>query len=202
MRFLLIAALLIFSPAITRADDIEDLIYATCRIRAEKSTGSGTIIDIVNDNEIVVLTAEHVVGPKGSKGRLQFCNDLKVPNLPYEVIKSDKSKDLALLKAKWSFTGSYWVMPKPIPIGNESVEKNQKIYSAGSPSGNWTNAFIGYVESESNQYTRIVPNIIPGRSGSSICSKGKIVGVVVKYTTIEEVALCVPLYQIKEFLKD
>lgn len=201
-RMILIAVIL-FSPALCKADDIEKLMYATCRVSSDM-TGSGVVI-MSTIKDVYVLTARHVANSE-KVTTIQFCNERYSHKIPAKIIKQSEKYDLSVLVAATTDFKDYPI-PPPIKPGRKPLAVGDKVYTAGSPNGNWTSAIIGVVlnpaEYTYGEFMRMSPCILPGRSGSGVCAHGRLVGIVLRYDDINsEYTLCATERQILEFLGD
>ncbi|MDB5763694.1 MAG: hypothetical protein JWQ21_2689 [Herminiimonas sp.] len=151
--------------------NITTLRSAVVTVIGDTGTGSGFFIS----HDGYLLTNRHVVG------NAKFVK-IKLPTgreLVGEVMRSDKARDVALVKTE------------PIlvqPIGLRSSEPNigEEVYALGSPLGDKFNSTLtrgilsGYRTFEDNRYIQSDVAILPGNSGGPLMdAKGSVVGITV-----------------------
>jgi len=180
-----------------------DVIQKDGSVKKEKRKGFqlrvGTGV-IFHDDEkhVYILTAGHVVsGRIGDLYTLFFKtgkpSSMMKPQVLFEKYRKNTIEDVAILSLEKKAFGDYPI-PKSIPISNEHVKPNQRLISAGCPSGNWPNAFIGSATMVGHAGFRFIPRPTKGRSGSGIFDDAgtKILGVLILQGPGDGIAISTP----------
>ncbi len=198
-RYLLIIALILF-PANLYADDLANLISSTFRI--DTKTGCGTCFIIKVNEKVHLMTARHVIKEASEYNKIYFYSK-NMYSFKYELLKKDDDLDLAIITVDKTEFDKVGLKPIAIKLAEEDVNVGDKIYSAGCPNGTWTNCFVGEV-TQVGHWTRMVPNILKGRSGSPVCKNGKLIGVVLMYSPEggDGQSYCQTLANIRKFLNE
>jgi len=154
--------------------NLNQVLEATCRVRAGSGFGSGTCIDKEN-NKYYILTNAHVVGGRqiGSKVTVEFFRggDKTVP-IPATIVWKEHNNrttlDFAILSVEARYFGKY--PPRVIPLVplKYKLAKQQYISSAGSPGGEWAKAWEGKLLNAHNPRVYFTPPPRGGQSGSGL----------------------------------
>ena len=144
-----------------------------------------------------ILTCAHVVDLPSSMYRIVY--HLQV--LPAEVVATDDTNDLALMKVDTS--------TKPLKLAPEPPDKGEQIYLIGWPENSNITLLEGTYEGTEvqtgNQFFDLISlPMYQGVSGSSVINtKGEVVGVAAAMATDDHtIGLIVSLENTSEFLKE
>lgn len=153
------------------AKNITTLRSAVATVVGDFGSGSGFFVS----QDGYLLTNHHVVGSA------RFVK-VKLPTgreLVGEVIRSDKVRDIALVKTES-------IAVHPIPLSHREPNVGEEVYVLGSPLGDAFNTTLtrgilsGYRASGGNNYLQSDVAILPGNSGGPLLdAKGTVVGVTV-----------------------
>jgi S1-C subfamily serine protease len=177
------------------------------------STGSGSVIDIIDDRSIV-LTANHVCNPLQSDAPIQSSlvkiKDTSIEVTGYyggtysaEILYSDIDYDLCLLtvEGKWAI---------PIAIANSPTNHGDRVYNMAAPTGFFSPGmvplFVGFnsgnLGSLGYQDTIYTVPTKGGSSGSPILnSEGEIIGVIHSALNgVENIAISCTWEELESFI--
>jgi S1-C subfamily serine protease len=167
-------------------------------VNVDKGSGSAFI---VGDGR-TALTNFHVVEGKN----LAICNaDNQLDSgYLYEVIKTDETNDLAVIRSKYDMYVSY----NPLTLGDsDKVETGDTVIAIGSPLGFKNTVSDGIVSGfrviNGIEYIQITAPISPGSSGGALFNMdGEVIGITTA-TVIEgqNLNLAIPINKAKELLK-
>jgi S1-C subfamily serine protease len=152
-------------------DIITDLRSAVVTITSDMKSGSGFFVSQDGD----LLTNQHVVGSaKFVKVKLPTGRELLG-----EVLRSDKNRDVALIKTEP-------IAVHPIAISESDPNVGEDVYALGSPLGDKFNTTLtrgilsGYRTIEEKRYLQSDVAILPGNSGGPLLdAKGSVIGITV-----------------------
>ncbi len=176
------------------------------------SSGSGSVVDII-DEESIVLTANHVCNPFEDSSSLQPSVSVRSKYLEVtsyygetyhaEVLYSDSDYDLCLLRVE-----GLWATP--VAISHSPAYVGERVYNMGAPSGffapgmvplfdGYASGNIGRLGYQNSIYT------IPTRGGSSgspvLNSEGEIIGVIHSaIAEVENVAIACTWDELQDFM--
>ncbi len=152
-------------------DIITDLRSAVVTVMGDMKSGSGFFVSQGGD----LLTNQHVVGTaKFVKVKLPTGRELLG-----EVLRSDKNRDVALIRTEP-------IAVHPIAISDGEPNIGEDVYVLGSPLGDQFNTTLtrgilsGYRTMEEKRYLQSDVAILPGDSGGPLLdAKGSAIGIVV-----------------------
>ena len=164
--------------------DVDKSISATVQIRVKNFGGAGIIIK--DDGEyLYILTAKHVIAPKGKVEmvvtNMETNKKTYVGVVSRKNIYSDKTVDLALIKFPRP-QGEYEVLP----LAEEEAKIGDTIYTVGHPVGTYYTLNVGIVSNyiknpfakRAGTYMLIsAPSIFGNSGGAVINNKSEVVGI-------------------------
>jgi S1-C subfamily serine protease len=161
-------------------------------------SGSGTYVKI--KDEYFILSCAHLI-EKQTDSLVGILDDGTLIRL--EIMKFDKSKDLSLLKIKTSVRDL-----KYLEISTEFPQSGSSIIVIGNPDS-MTDVITEGVIANVNPTNYIITNLIYyGNSGGAVLYKGKLIGVVTKFSiffsppVFVNYGYAVSLTEIHDFLGD
>lgn len=153
------------------AKNITALRSAVATVFGERGSGSGFFVS----QDGYLLTNQHVVG------NAKFVK-VKLPTgreLVGEVIRSDKLRDVALVKTES-------IAAQPIALRSSDPNIGEDVFALGSPLGDQFNSTLtrgilsGYRTIENKRYLQSDVSILPGNSGGPLLdAQGAVVGITV-----------------------
>jgi serine protease Do len=153
------------------AKNITTLRSAVATIIGDTGSGSGFFVS----KDGYLLTNQHVVG----NARFVKVKLTTGRELVGEVIRSDKPRDVALVKTEP-------IAVQPISLRSSEPNIGEEVYALGSPLGDSFNTTLtrgilsGYRTNESNRFLQSDVAILPGNSGGPLLdAKGSVVGITV-----------------------
>ena len=180
---LLLASWIFFFAAVADAS-IRDVIQTTCHVN--RATG---VVFSQDEENYLILTAAHVIVDKDGNEEpvtVQFSHTGRLSpvingTLVWKEYVKQTTTDLAVVKVAKKDLGRY-PPPKIIPLDrNARIRLGDVVVTCGCPHSQWPTALIGHVKSTSADKFKIVPQLLPGRSGSGVFDeKGeKLLGIVI-----------------------
>ena len=151
--------------------NLNQILEATCRVRAGNASGSGTCI-MEDQGNYYFLTNAHVVGSSTSLAIEMFQNGKQSRRIPGRVVwkrhQGRTDVDFAIIRVAKSAVGKY--IPRIIPVAPDGykISQGQYIASAGCPQARWANAWEGHATTDSQSRVLFVPPPLGGQSGSGI----------------------------------
>lgn len=155
------------------AEIVKNSINSVITVKTDFGHGSGFLISVDGH----ALTNTHVI-EDAEKIEVIFNNNL---TLPAEVVSSDNSRDVTLLKI---VGGGY--QPLPLKLTNEESEIGVEVIAIGTPENielgqTVTKGIVsGYRNIEGQNYIQTDVSINPGNSGGALINdSGQVIGIVV-----------------------
>lgn len=150
---------------------LNEILQATCRVRASNAYGSGTCVKKI-DNKYIILTNAHVVGNSNSVTVEFFTGGDKTPPINGSVVwrayNGRTDVDFALVAVDENAFGSF--VPRIIPLVHQgyNIQNNQYITSAGCPAARWAVGWEGHIVQDEHSRLLFTPPPEGGQSGSGI----------------------------------
>ncbi len=151
--------------------NLNQILEATCRVRAGNASGSGTCI-MEDQNNYYFLTNAHVVGGSVNLAIEMFINGKQSKRIPGKVVwkrhQGRTDVDFAIIRVSKTAMGKF--IPRVIPVVYDGykISQGQYIASAGCPQARWANAWEGHATTNSQSRVLFVPPPLGGQSGSGI----------------------------------
>ena len=169
--FLILALLL--CPIVVQAEplSLNQILEATCRVRAGNASGSGTCI-MEDESNYYFLTNAHVVGNSTNLAIEMFQGGSQSRRIPGQVVwrrhQGRTDVDFAIIRVAKTAVGKF--VPRIIPIVHDGykISQGQYIASAGCPRARWANAWEGHATTDSSSRILFIPPPLGGQSGSGI----------------------------------
>lgn len=167
----LLVLLVCVSFSIAKPLTLNQILEATCRVRAGGASGSGTCI-YDEGQSYIYLTNAHVVGRRSQVYIEVFLQGKQSQRIPGRVIWTSyvnrTDVDFALIRVSKSSFRNY--LPRVIGIAPRgyNISDGQYIASAGCPGARWPSAWEGHATGSNNSRVLFVPPPLGGQSGSGI----------------------------------
>jgi S1-C subfamily serine protease len=144
----------------------------------EQTQGSGTLIKI--DKKYYILTCAHLL--KDETDFIWATNTISRDTYPIELIKIDKTNDLALFRIYLEMFEDISKI-EYLNIAKEEPLEGDTVYIIGNP-GLWTDILTSGIiaQKQENSYFITAP-IFFGNSGGAVIYKGEITGVAIAFNS-------------------
>jgi len=161
-------------PAFRAAQTFDDAHAASCRVRVDGASGSGTFVGVAG-GLAWILTNYHVVGRSGS-ARLDFWTNSVLEtvdaSVKWRAYDASRGYDFAFCTLDPEELAR--IAPPFVRLGGPSATPSRDafIVSSGCPDGRFAQAWRGKIVSFWNDSTALFqPPPVPGQSGSGVLER-------------------------------